>query len=145
MGNVIFDRAGNLYGITNGDWQPSGIFELPPASCGSGTVPPLFDFLSGEGADLVSGLVMDAAHNLYGAAPLGGAYGYGSVYKLTSTAIGWSYSSMYDFTGGADGANPQGPLVLDGHGNLYGSAATGGDLRCNSGTGCGTVWMITPN
>ena len=34
---------------------------------------------------------------------------------------------------------------MDAFGNLYGSAAAGGDLGCNSGMGCGTVWMITPN
>ena len=145
IGNVIFDGVGNLYGVTNGDSQPSGVFELPPTGCGYGTVTPLFDFLPREGADLGSGLVMDAAGNLYGVAPLGGAYGYGSVYKLTSTANGWSYSSMYDFTGGTDGSTPQGPLVMDAFGNVYGSAAAGGDRGCNSGMGCGTVWMIAPN
>jgi uncharacterized repeat protein (TIGR03803 family) len=145
IGNVIFDRSGNLYGVTNGDSQPSGVFELPPAGCGQGAVTPLFDFVPGEGAYLASGLVMDAAGNLYGAAPLGGAYGYGSVYKLTPISDGWSYSSLHDFTGGSDGSSPQGPLVLDSFGNLFGSAAAGGDLGCHSGIGCGTVWVIKLN
>ena len=144
IGNVIFDTSGNLYGTTNGDWQPSGIFELPPTTCGAGAVNPLFDFLSGEGEHLASGLVRDANGTLYGAAPFGGAHRYGSIYKLTPSGNSWSYSSVYDFTGGSDGANPQGPLVLDSSGNLYGSAAAGGDLGCNSGMGCGTSWMITP-
>lgn len=145
MGNVMFDPSGNLYGTTNGDWQPSSVFKLPPAGCGAGFVTPLFDFLPGQGQHLASGLVMDAFGNLYGAAPSGGKYGYGSVYKLTSTGDSWSYSSVYDFTGGSDGASPQGPLVLDAAGNLYGSAAAGGDPNCNSGMGCGTVWMIKLN
>lgn len=142
MGKVILDRSGNLYGVTNGDWQPSGVFELPAADCNHGAVDPLFDFLPQQGADLASGLVMDSAGNLYGAAPFGGKYGYGSVYKLTPTGNGWSYSSVHDFTGGADGAGPAGPLVLDTAGNLYGSAAGAGDLNCNSGYGCGTLWTI---
>ena len=145
IGSVIFDRAGDLYGVTNGDSQPSGVFELPPATCGSGTASPVFDFLPGEGAHLDSGLVMDGLGNLYGAAPFGGMYGYGSVYKLAWTSNGWSFSSLHDFTGGSDGSTPQGPLAIDASGNLYGSAAAGGDLGCNSGLGCGTAWMITPN
>jgi hypothetical protein len=103
----------------------------------------LFDFLPGEGAHLDSGWVIDGFGNLYGAAPLGGKYGYGSVYKLAWTSNGWSFSSLHDFTGGGDGSAPQGSLVMDAYGNLYGSAAAGGDLGCNSGMGCGTVWMIT--
>jgi uncharacterized repeat protein (TIGR03803 family) len=145
MGNVIFDQSGNLYGVTNGDSQPSSIFELPPAGCDHGIASPLFDFLPEEGAHLASGLVRDSSGNLYGAAPFGGANGYGSIFKLTLTTTGWSYSSMHDFTGGTDGANPQGPLVLDRDGNLYGSALAGGDLGCRSGFGCGTVWMIARN
>ena len=141
MGNLIY-ASGNLLGVTNGDWQPSSVFALPPSDCGNGIVTPLLNFLPGEGAHLTSGLVADSAGNLYGAAPLGGANGFGSVYKLTFASNGWSYSSMYDFTGGADGSNPQGPLVLDSQGNIYGSAAAGGDSNCNSGMGCGTVWMI---
>jgi uncharacterized repeat protein (TIGR03803 family) len=144
ISSVIFDGSGDLYGTTNGDWQPSSVFELAPSGCGSGTVTPLFDFLPDQGADLASGLVMDSAGNLYGAAPFGGEYGFGSIYKLTFTGNGWSYSSMHDFAGGSDGSSPQGPLVLY-HGYLYGSAAAGGDLGCNSGMGCGTVWTIALN
>jgi uncharacterized repeat protein (TIGR03803 family) len=144
--SVIFDRSGDMYGTTNGDWQPSSVFELPPSGCGAGSVTPLFDFLPGQGEHLASGLIMDAsATNLYGVAPLGGAHGFGSIYKLTVAGSGWAYSSVYDFTGGSDGANPQGPLVLDSYGNLYGSALAGGDPGCNAGKGCGTVWMIAVN
>jgi uncharacterized repeat protein (TIGR03803 family) len=145
IGNVIFDGTGTLYGVTNGDWQPSGVYALTStAGCSQGAVLPLFSFLPGEGQHLASGLVMNSAGNvMYGAAPFGGKYGFGSIYKLTSTGNGWSYSPVYDFTGGSDGATPQGPLVMDASGNLYGSAAAGGDSNCNSGMGCGTVWMIS--
>ena len=106
IGNLIFDGSGDLYGVTNGDSQPSGVFEMASANCGEGAVEPLFAFPE-QGAGLASGLVRDSAGNLYGAAPLGGN-GYGSVYKLTSTGNGWSYFSLHDFTGGTDGAHPQG-------------------------------------
>jgi uncharacterized repeat protein (TIGR03803 family) len=48
-----------------------------------------------------------------------------------------SFTVLYSFTGGRDGANPGGPLLLDGGGNLYGTA-TGG------GRGEGTVFQLSP-
>jgi len=145
MGNLIFDSSNNIYGITYGDTQPSTAFELTPSNDGW-TIGSLHAFLPGQGQaqSLNSGFVMDAAGNLYGVGG-GGAYGHGTVYKLTHSTNGWSYSSIYYFTGGSDGAGPTGPLVLDENGNLYGSALAGGDANCNFGSGCGTVWMIKPN
>ena len=57
----------------------------PHPGCDHGTATPLFNFLPEEGAHLASGLVRDSDGNLYGAAPFGGANGYGSIYKLTFT------------------------------------------------------------
>ena len=145
IGNMIFDGSGELYGVTYGDTQPSSAFELTPAGCGNSPVNRLYDFLPGQAQNVASGLVVGADRTLFGVSGQGGAHGYGSVYKLTFAGSGWAYSTVYDFTGGTDGSNPQGPLVLDAQGNLYGSAAAGGDNNCNSGMGCGTVWMITPN
>jgi hypothetical protein len=34
-----------------------------------------------------------------------------------------TYSVLYDFTGGADSANPTAPVAMDGAGRLYGTAA----------------------
>ena len=141
IGNLVRDRSGNLYGVTNGDSQPGGAFELAPVP-GGWDITRLYAFQPGQAQFVASGLVMDGAANLYGVAGYGGANGYGTIYKLTPSSDRWSYSTLYDFTGGSDGSNPQGPLVLDASGNLYGSAATGGDLNCNAGSGCGTVWGI---
>src|SRR5205814_10348684 len=44
---------------------------------------------------------------------------------------------LHSFSGGRDGGAPQGGLLRDGAGNLFGSAFTGGD------TGNGTVFEIT--
>jgi len=147
IGSLIFDPAGNLYGTTFGDSQPSNAFELKPSgggTCGTWSLARSYPFPPGQAQYLNSGLVMDQDGNLYGASWSGGASGFGSIYKLTVAGDdGWSYSSVYDFTGGSDGYSPQGPLVLDGQGHLFGTAASGGDLNCNSGTGCGTVWVIT--
>ena len=47
----------------------------------------------------------------------------GNVFKLTNTQNGWEYTSLYDFTGGADGAYPVSNVTIDTDGNLYGTAS----------------------
>lgn len=62
----------------------------------------------------------------------------------TPSAQGQTYSVLYTFTGGPDGANPMGTLVRDGAGNLYGTTYTSGTASgCAPGTGCGTVFEFT--
>lgn len=53
-----------------------------------------------------------------------------------------NYSLLHSFTGGSDGANPSGQLILDESGNLYGPASIGGDLSCDS-VGCGVIFELT--
>ncbi len=142
VNTLIADSSGNFYGVTYGDQQSSVAYKLS-YSQGSWTFTQLHTFVPGEAQMLTSGLVMDPAGNLYGVGD-GGAFGHGAVYKLTHSDNGWSYSTLHDFTGGSDGASPAGPLALDANGNLYGSAQAGGDLNCNTGGGCGTVWVLKP-
>jgi uncharacterized repeat protein (TIGR03803 family) len=57
-----------------------------------------------------------------------------------------TFSVLYTFEGGTDGGEPLGGLVQDGEGNLYGTAAVGGDLGCNSSSvppGCGIVFKVS--
>lgn len=81
---------------------------------------------------------MDAAGNLYGTSLTGGAYWQGLVFKLTPTNGGWQFTSLHDFQYPQEGMWPAGDLFLDASGNLFGTAAQGGD------SGNGTVWEITP-
>jgi hypothetical protein len=76
----------------------------------------------------------------------GGQYGYGSVFKLTPTNGGYAYTLLHSFTGnsGSDGAYPQDTLALGADGTLYGTASTAGYHGFQCGSGCGTVWEITP-
>ena len=88
-------------------------------------------------------VIMDAAGNLYGTTRSTGAYGHGAAFKLTPTDAGWTYTSLHDFTGGADGGWPKSSLIFDANGNIYGSASVGGTGKCDV-WGCGVVFEITP-
>src|SRR5882672_2672911 len=46
---------------------------------------------------------------------------------------------------GQDGANPQGGVIFDSSGNLYGTTFAGGDPSCKAAAGCGTVFQLLPN
>jgi len=69
-----------------------------------------------------SGLA-DVGGTLYGVTGTGGAKFYGTIYKVSATT--GALSTLYSFTGGADGGAPQGSLVSDGTA-LYGVAEVGG-------------------
>jgi uncharacterized repeat protein (TIGR03803 family) len=62
----------------------------------------------------------------------------------TPSACAQSFSVIYTFTGGPDGDFPFADLVRDAAGNLYGTTPVGGDVSCNRGYGCGTVFKIDP-
>jgi len=78
---------------------------------------------------------MDSAGNLYGVNE--SLFNDGSVFKLTPSGSGWTFTTLHNFNGG-DGANPYGQLVLDSSGNLYGTTSGGG------AHGYGVIWEITP-
>jgi uncharacterized repeat protein (TIGR03803 family) len=63
----------------------------------------------------------------------------------TQPAGAQTYKVLYNFTGGGDGANPYAGLTMDGAGNLYGTAASGGYTGgyCGTDGGCGTVFKLT--
>jgi uncharacterized repeat protein (TIGR03803 family) len=97
-----------------------------------------------DGSRPVGGVIFDPAGNLYGTTNLGGAYGDGTVFKLTPNSDGrWTKTTIHNFRG-KDGANPNNvELVIDAEGNLYGTTSTGGRGNCN-GEGCGLVFELTP-
>lgn len=157
---LISDGSGNLYGVTsagggdcnNPDMKSCGVvFELvPPRHAGGGwTETILYSFPgnpSGKGnADLAwpNGLRFDQAGNLYGLAYSGGhcttdqtgTYCYGGAFSLKSRNGAWTEDVIYRFRGPS--GDPAGP-VLDGAGNLYGTAP-GGEY------GCGGVFSLTPS
>lgn len=93
------------------------------------------------GFDPQSGLIFDAAGNLYGTTYYGGAHGYGTVFELMPTVSGgWTEKVLHSFTkNGKDGYYPGANLVFDASGNLYGTTNLGGFYTV------GTVFELTPN
>ena len=77
-----------------------------------------FDGTNGSGPD--SSVIFDKSGNLYGTTSGGGAYGYGTVYKLSRDSDGsWTETILHSFSGAPDGAYPSGALIWDSAGNLY--------------------------
>jgi uncharacterized repeat protein (TIGR03803 family) len=92
-----------------------------------------------DGNTPYSGLVSDAAGNLYGTTFEGGTTEfYGTVFELTPGTSGWTESVLHNFVNGHDGSVPQGGLIMDSSGNLYGTTIQGG------GFSCGTVFRLSP-
>ncbi|MGE5206863.1 MAG: choice-of-anchor tandem repeat GloVer-containing protein [Chlamydiota bacterium] len=131
---LIRDPMGNLYGTTGsgGGSNQGTVFKVTQ----TGTETVLYIFSGGaDGANPSAPLTRDPQGNLYGTTHSGGAYGYGTVFKVTPTG---TETVLYSFTGGADGANPIGGLARDPMGNLYGTAYSGG------ASGYGTVFKLIP-
>ena len=145
VAGLIFNNAsGILYGTAAAYGTQGGgtVFELSPSQ-DDWTFSLLYGFhCSGDACSSLPGpqssLFMDSAGNLFGTTTQDGAYGYGNVFKLTPQAVGWTYTSLHDFTGGSDGALPYSSVLEDANGNLFGTAAEGGSYNK------GVAWEITP-
>jgi uncharacterized repeat protein (TIGR03803 family) len=128
-GNLIFDKAGNLYGTTEymGVSFYGTVFQLaPPAQEDDPwTLTTLYSFLNDyDGARPTDGLIFDRKGNLYGTTSDSAAGGYGEIFQLSPPATKggeWTETVLYHFQGGTDGAYPQGGLIADEQGNFYGA------------------------
>lgn len=140
-GDLLFDQTGNIYGTASfgGATFNGVVFELTPSGSGF-TEDVLYTFTGGnDGALPSSGVISDAAGNLYGTAGSGGAFGFGTVFELTGSGPSRTEQTLYSFQDGSDGGSPSGGLILDALGNLYGTTSTGG------AGGGGTVFKLTPS
>jgi uncharacterized repeat protein (TIGR03803 family) len=137
--DLMLDATGIVYGTTQGGGYGCGVvFKLTPNLDGTWTHHVLHFFACGKDGRAPKGVISDAAGNLYGTTQVGGAYGYGMVFKLYRTGSGgWAEKVLWNFRK-KPGAYPWARLVLDREGNLYGT--TGGDVSNTFGT----VFEITP-
>jgi uncharacterized repeat protein (TIGR03803 family) len=142
---LIQDPERNLFGATakGGGTGCSGggcgvVFKLSPR--GRYTV--LHRFRGTDGS-FPQGVIRDSKGNLYGATELGGSgtgcggSGCGLVFKLSSAG---KYTVLHRFTGGTGGYFPNGGMILEPNGNLYGTTLFGGDPSCV----CGVVFKLGP-
>ena len=108
---------------------------LASVSYGQGTfeVVKAFDVPFPNGAYPAAGVVQAPDGSLFGTTRGGGAYDRGSIFKID--LIG-TLTTLYSFTGGSDGASPDGGVILATDGNLYGMTSYGGT------TGYGTIFKL---
>ena len=139
-GQLIFDGLGNLYG-TGGGGGPFGVGSVFEVINPTPWIAPLASFNgTGNGANPRAGLVADGSGNLFGTTYYGGASGDGTVFEVAAGTHALTTLATFN---GANGANPDGSLIFDSSGNLYGTTYNGGDLTQNSGAGDGIVFEVT--
>ncbi|HEX3430818.1 MAG TPA: choice-of-anchor tandem repeat GloVer-containing protein [Rhizomicrobium sp.] len=138
-GALVMNGAGDLFGtVTAAAGESGGVYELAERRKIWGETL-LCTFLTGkcgEGYFPQAGVIVDASGNLYGTNSAGGSGLEGTVFEWNGSAV----KTLYNFCTAAncaDGALPIAPLLMDGSGNLYGTAVEGG-----SGNNGGTVFEL---
>ncbi|MBS0661396.1 MAG: cadherin-like domain-containing protein [Verrucomicrobia bacterium] len=138
LGGLVVGSDGQLYGTTSagGAGDFGTVFRV---SLG-GTLTTLaeFDYSGGAaaGATPYGTLVQGAAGVFYGTTQLGGAAGFGTVFRVTSGGV---FTTLFEFqnTGSVPGAYPQAGLRRAADGSFYGCTYAGG------AAGFGTVFRFT--
>jgi uncharacterized repeat protein (TIGR03803 family) len=136
---VVQANDGNFYGTTilGGAYGNGTIFKMTP----TGTVTTLYNVCSQSGCPdgnyLYAGLMPATDGNLYGIMQIGGAYGYGTIFRITTAGTLTTLHSFCSQSGCPDGEYPAAGLVQDTNGTLYGSTADGGTK------GDGTVFSLS--
>jgi uncharacterized repeat protein (TIGR03803 family) len=160
LGTGVVKVGRNLYGTATyggaedcqiATHQCGIVFKIEP----DGTEEILHAFVGGDdGAVPHAGLIADAAGNLYGTTYYGGGgagqcdghtgnpdLGCGIAFMVAPDG---TYTILHVFQGyPTDGANPEGDLLVDDGGNLYGSTNSGGANTNCAQYGCGTIFRLT--
>lgn len=143
---------GYFYGTTFGGGTSSNGSVFKVSSTGTFTT--LYSFTGGtDGAHPYAGVVQGTDGNYYGTTSSGGTnevrngpISFGTVFNVSSNG---TFTTVYIFTGYADGGIPETGLFLGNSGYLYGTTTAGGNLNLiNENTGLegfGTVFTISPS
>ena len=157
VGTLTLDGGGTLYGTTTwygmnncSPWYECGtVFKMSRRNS-SWILQTLYTFDPTTGEDgygPIGQLARDPSGVLYVTTYSGGKpWGSGTVFEVkpsptrpVTVSAPWTEVRLHDFTSGDDGANPEGDLLLDSAGNLYGTTFSGGKY------GAGTVYKMTPS
>jgi uncharacterized repeat protein (TIGR03803 family) len=133
--NLIQGTDGNLYGTSGGG--PGLLFKMTPA----GNLTPVYNFCSESGCTDGNGpgdLALGTDGNFHAGTAFGGAFGFGTLFKITKKG---ALTTLYNFDGGDGGSFKY--LVQGSGGNFYGTTTNGGNVTECSDNGCGTVFRIT--
>jgi uncharacterized repeat protein (TIGR03803 family) len=123
---------GNLYGTApaGGNTTAGTVFRLTH----EGTLTNIYSFAgTSDGSHTVAGLASAPDGSLFGAAQDGGTLGYGTVFRIQTNG---SFTNLYSFTNGSDGAHPATSLTRSTTGFLYG-------LTPGGANGSGNVFAIS--
>jgi len=153
VGDLVAVGNGTLIGLTEGggpNSQGEAFSLTPPTGTGkTWTKTMIYAFTGGaDGGTPLHGLVADAKGNLYGTTALGGANGYGTLFKLSPGKSGYTQTVLCDLQSGQYGG-VSGPLTFDSAGNLYGVSGEGGKsfsgavFQFTPPSGGGTAWTVT--
>jgi len=137
VGGVVFDRFGNLYGVTvQGGNHEGAVYQLSPSASGW-NIHLIHAFNPDtDGASPFGAPVMDSAGNIYGTTLSYGPNNGGTAWEASpSNGGGWRFSVLYAFSGGE---GPDGGLLMDRAGNLYGAILSGGAY------GYGAAFKLSP-
>lgn len=141
MGKLVFDGAGNLYGVVNYEaaYGFGGVFKISRLA-GGWNEEMIFSFTGGDnGGYPAGGVVFDKTGHLYGTTAWFGRDDVGTVFRLSPTIGQWSMTVLHTFTGALDGGEPIAGLAIDSSGNLYGTTWLGGLFAE------GTVFKLEPD
>jgi uncharacterized repeat protein (TIGR03803 family) len=160
VASVIFDKAGNLYGTTPGEFAEYGsVYELSPTATGTWTETTLSSFVDETyGFGAASSLIIDGSGNLYGTTEYGSGptstaqlssnersapppkpFGPGTIFEITPGQSGtWTTNWLHTFSGTPDGLSPSAGMVRGPDGALYGTTTYGGTFEY------GAVYKFVP-
>jgi uncharacterized repeat protein (TIGR03803 family) len=136
-GSLTLDTNGNLYGTAygGGTWGSGGVFEIAPD--GTESLPFVFGAWRGDGLNPSGGVTLDRNGNVYGTTKTGGYWGDGTIFKLAPDGAETLLHSFQNW-GDWEGYQPNGGLVFDKAGALYGMTNQGGVGEC------GVVFKLSP-
>jgi uncharacterized repeat protein (TIGR03803 family) len=154
-GRGVAFRKGSLYGTTQGGGTSGNgtVFRLAMKN-GVWGEQILYNFTGSEGSVPVGVLIFDTAGNLFGTMREGGIVnssvcpsGCGGIFELSPPAkkgLPWQENTLYQFTGGTDGACPYTGVIRDKLDELYGTTSEGGMSNAQGNGNDGSVFRLKP-